>query len=97
MSVTISDVEHVAMLARLSFTEKEKQKLTEQLNRILEYMDQLNTLDTSAVEPLSHVIELGNVFRDDEVRPSLPRDEVLKNAPSHTEKYFTVPKVIGDR
>lgn len=97
MSVTIHDVEHVAALARLSFTEEEKQKLTAQLNEILRYMELLNTLDTSNVEPLSHVIELQNVFRDDVPRPSLPREEALKNAPAHTEEFFKVPKVIGDR
>ena len=97
MSVTVQDVEHVAALARLSFSEEEKQKLTAQLNEILRYMEQLNTLDTSNVEPLSHVIELLNVFREDVLRPSLPREEALKNAPAHTEEFFKVPKVIGDR
>lgn len=97
MPVTIKDVEHVAALAHLSFSEEEKQKLTDQLNEILRYMEQLNTLDTSSVEPLSHVIELQNVFREDVRRPSLPREEALKNAPSRTEEFFKVPKVIGDR
>jgi aspartyl-tRNA(Asn)/glutamyl-tRNA(Gln) amidotransferase subunit C len=97
MSVTIQDVEHVAALARLSFSEEEKQKLTAQLNEILRYMEQLNTLDTANIEPLSHVIELQNVFREDVQRPSLPREEALKNAPSKTEEFFKVPKVIGDR
>lgn len=97
MSVTIKDVEHVAELARLYFSKEEKEKLVHQLNEILEYMEQLNALDTTTVEPLSHVIELQNVFREDKQRTSLPREEVLKNAPSHTEKFFKVPKVIGDR
>jgi aspartyl-tRNA(Asn)/glutamyl-tRNA(Gln) amidotransferase subunit C len=96
MSVTLKDVEHVAALARLSFSEEEKQKLTDQLNDILRYMDQLNTLDTSAVEPLSHVIELSNVFRADALRPGLTAEEALKNAPDRTEKFFKVPKVIGE-
>jgi aspartyl-tRNA(Asn)/glutamyl-tRNA(Gln) amidotransferase subunit C len=97
MPVTIKDVEHVAELARLSFNDEEKQKLTVQLNDILRYMDQLNRLNTDAVEPLSHVIALGNVFRDDVVRPSLSRAETLRNAPAKTEEFFRVPKVIGDR
>ena len=97
MSVTINDVEHVAALARLSFSDEEKQKLTAQLNTILEYMGQLNSLDTSAVEPLSHVITLSNVYRDDTVRPMLGTEEALKNAPDRSEKFFKVPKVIGDR
>lgn len=97
MSVTIKDVEHIAALVKLSFNDAEKQKLTTELNAILEYMDQLNQLDTSNVEPLSHVIELSNAFRQDELRPTVSRDEGLKNAPAKTEKFFKVPKVIGDR
>ncbi len=94
MSVTVKDVEYVASLARLSFSEEEKIRLTAQLNQILEYMQQLNTLDTSNVEPLSHVIELSNVFREDELKPGLSREEALRNAPSKTEKFFKVPKVL---
>jgi aspartyl-tRNA(Asn)/glutamyl-tRNA(Gln) amidotransferase subunit C len=97
MSVTIKDVEHIASLARLEFSEQEKVKLTHQLNQILAYMEQLNKLDTSNVEPLSHVIELSNVFRDDEVKPSLSPEEALKNAPAKTEKFFKVPKVIEEK
>jgi aspartyl-tRNA(Asn)/glutamyl-tRNA(Gln) amidotransferase subunit C len=97
MPITIKDVEHVATLARLSFPEDEKRRLTSQLNNILTYMEQLNALDTLDVEPLSHVIELNNVFRKDELRPGLTRREALKNAPTASEKFFRVPKVIGDR
>jgi aspartyl-tRNA(Asn)/glutamyl-tRNA(Gln) amidotransferase subunit C len=97
MAVTIKDVEHVAKLARLQFNEDELKKFTRQLNQILEYMEKLNELDTSNVEPLSHVIELSNVFREDAVRPSYPQAEVLKNAPAHDGKFFKVPKVIGER
>jgi len=97
MAVTLNDVEHVASLARLSFSEEEKKQLMEQLNEILSYMEQLNSLDTSNVEPLSHVIELKNVFREDSVKPGLTRDEALHNAPTKSEKFFRVPKVIGER
>ena len=97
MAISIQDVEHVASLARLSFTEEEKRKLASELNEILTYMEQLNSLDTENVAPLSHVIELGNVFRDDALRPGLDREEALKNAPAKTEKFFRVPRVIGDR
>lgn len=97
MSVTIKDVEHVAKLARLEFSEQEKEKLTHQMNTILEYMEKLEKINTSNVEPLSHVIELSNVMREDEVKPSLTQEEVLKNAPDRTEQFFKVPKVIGDR
>ncbi|HTR82180.1 MAG TPA: Asp-tRNA(Asn)/Glu-tRNA(Gln) amidotransferase subunit GatC [Bacteroidota bacterium] len=95
MAVTIKDVEHIAQLARLEFNEKEKQKLTHELNEILKYMEKLNELDTSKVEPLSHVIEFDNVFRDDVIQPSLPPEEALKNAPAKKETFFKVPKVIG--
>jgi len=97
MAVTLQDVEHVSALARLEFSADEKIKLTAQLNTILEYMDQLNRLDTSNVEPLSHVVELNNVFRDDMIVPGVSREEALKNAPARTEEFFKVPKVIGER
>ena len=97
MAVSIQDVEHVAALARLSFTAEEKEVLTGQLNEILVYMEQLNGLDTSNVEPLAQVIELDNVFRPDVLKPSCPQEEILRNAPAHTDKFFKVPKVIGDR
>ena len=71
--------------------------MTDELNEILQYMDQLNTLDTTGVEPLSHVIELSNVLRNDELKPGLPRDRALLNAPAKTDKFFKVPKVIGER
>ncbi|MGE5315204.1 MAG: Asp-tRNA(Asn)/Glu-tRNA(Gln) amidotransferase subunit GatC [Acidobacteriota bacterium] len=95
MSVTIKDVEYIAALARLEFSEEEKETLTHQMNDILKHIEKLNELDTSNVEPLSHVIELSNVFREDEAKPSLPVEEALKNAPSKTDVFFTVPKVIG--
>lgn len=97
MAITHKDVEHVAALAKLSFTDKEKATLVSQLNEILRYMEQLNALDTENVEPLSHVIPTGNVLREDDPRPSLDRNEALANAPAKTEKFFRVPKVIGDR
>ena len=97
MKVTIADVEYIAQLARLAYSDEEKQKFTEQFNTILEYIETLNELNTDNVEPLSHVIELSNVVREDEVKPSLPVDEVLKNAPAKTEEFFKVPKVLGGK
>lgn len=94
MAVTIKDVEHIAKLAKLEFTDEEKSKFTDQFNEILAFMEKLNELDTSNVEPLSHVIDLQNVFREDSVKPSLSTEEALKNAPSKTEQFFKVPKVI---
>jgi aspartyl-tRNA(Asn)/glutamyl-tRNA(Gln) amidotransferase subunit C len=97
MAVTIKDVEHIAKLAKLEFTDAEKEKFKHQLNQILEYVEQMNTLDTSHVEPLSHVIELSNVFRVDEVKQGVSTEEALKNAPSKTEEFFKVPKVINEK
>ncbi len=97
MAVTVNDVEHVAKLARLEFSEVEKKKFTSQLNEILSYIEKLNELDTTNVEPLSHVTEMKNVTSNDVVQPSLPKEEVLMNAPDCTEEFFKVPKVIGDR
>ena len=92
--ITIKEVEHVAKLACLEFDEEEKKKLAEQLGRILDYIDQLNKLDTTDVEPTSHVIPVKNVVRPDVVKPSLTRNEALDNAPSSVDGLFEVPKII---
>ncbi|MFZ0455455.1 MAG: Asp-tRNA(Asn)/Glu-tRNA(Gln) amidotransferase subunit GatC [Ignavibacteriaceae bacterium] len=95
MAVTIKDVEHIAELARLKFKEKELENFTHQLNDILSYVEKLNELDTENIEPLSHPVENTNVFREDEVKPSVSREDALKNAPDKNESFFKVPKVIG--
>jgi aspartyl-tRNA(Asn)/glutamyl-tRNA(Gln) amidotransferase subunit C len=95
MSVTIKEVEHIAKLAKLEFSDTEKEKFTHQFNDILGYMEQLNSVDTTNVEPLAQVIELRNVFREDVVTPSTPTEVALKNAPAATEEHFKVPKVIS--
>jgi len=97
MSVTIRDVEHIAALAKLEFSPEEKEQLVHQLNQILSYMEQLNKLDTSAVEPLTHVLDLQGRVRQDKVEPGLTADEALQNAPAKTDKFFKVPKVIGGK
>ena len=94
MAVTIKDVEKIAELARLKLDKVEKEKMTFQLNKILEYMEKLNELDTCNVEPLAHTQELVNVFREDKVKPSLPVEKALENAPERMGNYFKVPKVI---
>ncbi len=98
MPVTRKEVEHIAALARLSFSEDAKERLTHELNEILAYMEKLNELDTSNVAPLSYIadtISAATMMREDEAHPSLPREEALKNAPNSTDKFFKVPKVIG--
>ena len=94
MAITIEQVEHIARLARLQFSDAEKEMLSEELSQILQYMEKLNELDTEGVEPLSHPTEWVNIMRPDEVQPSLTREEALKNAPSKQDGFFKVPKVI---
>lgn len=94
MSVTRKEVEYIAELARLKFSEDELESLTSDMNRILDYMDKLNELDTESVKPLSHPLDIENVFREDKVGESISTEEALKNSSSKSDKYFTVPKVI---
>ena len=88
------DIEKVARLARLELSENEKVTLGSQLEQILDYMEQLNRLDTTGVEPTSHAIPLSNVFKEDEVKPSFPQEEVLAIAPDEEDGHFKVPKII---
>lgn len=94
MSISIQDVEHVANLARLDLTEEEKQQFTNQLSAILQYADKLKQLNTDDVEPTSHVMKIMNVMREDEVRPSLSIEDVMKNAPDEEDGQFRVPAVL---
>jgi aspartyl-tRNA(Asn)/glutamyl-tRNA(Gln) amidotransferase subunit C len=97
MEITQKEVEHVAKLARLELSEDEKVTFARQLSGILNYMDQLKTLDTTGVEPTATVLPADNIFREDEVRPSLPRDKALANAPDQAEGFFRVPRILEDR
>ena len=92
--ITGQEVRHVAQLARLELSEAEEQRMTGQINSILEYMDKLNELDTHDVPPTTHAIQLQNVFRPDLVQRSLERAESLANAPGTDGVNFVVPKVI---
>lgn len=94
MKLSREEVMHVAKLAMLQVSEEETELYTEQLNSILEYAEQLKKLDTSDVMPTAHAVSLKNVFREDRVKPCLPREEVLANAPQAEEGMFRVPKVI---
>ena len=94
MKITLKEVEHVARLARLALSDEEKEQMRSQLDRILGYIEKLNQLDTTGVEATSHVIPMTNVFREDAVIPSLPRDEALANAPDRLEGFFRVPRII---
>lgn len=88
------DIEKVARLARIKLSEEEKVIFGNQLEQVLNYMEQLNQLDTKAVEPTSHAIPIFNIFREDEVRPSVSREEVLGIAPSQEDGHFRVPRII---
>jgi aspartyl-tRNA(Asn)/glutamyl-tRNA(Gln) amidotransferase subunit C len=90
------DVEHVARLARLALTDVELDKMREQLNGILAYIEKLNALPTDGVEPTSHAVPMVNVMRDDATGPCLPRDEALANAPDPAGEFFRVPRIIED-
>ncbi len=94
MKISGSDVEHIARLARLGLKADERDVYGAQLNGILDYVDKLNELETSGIEPTSHVIPIRNVFRDDVPGTSLPREEALKNAPQVTDGFYRVPKII---
>jgi len=95
MAITIEEVEKIAKLAKLSFTAEEKEKYTEQLGQIISYVEKLNELDVENIPATYHVLELKNVFREDEAKPSMSREKVLQNAPSAKKGYFSVPKVIS--
>jgi aspartyl-tRNA(Asn)/glutamyl-tRNA(Gln) amidotransferase subunit C len=94
LKITKEEVEYVAHLARLTFSEEENAKFTSQLNDILMYMEKLNQVETTGVEPMSHAIALQNAFRDDVVKDSLNHELSLSNAPEARGPFFRVPKVI---
>jgi aspartyl-tRNA(Asn)/glutamyl-tRNA(Gln) amidotransferase subunit C len=87
-------VDHVALLARLELTPDEKAKLTHDLNTILVHFERLQELHTEDVPPTSHAIPMQNVFREDVVRPSLPRDSFLSEAPDARDEFFVVPRIV---
>lgn len=94
MQIGIEQVEHIARLSRLELTDTERVLFGTQLSNILGYVEKLGELDTSSVEPTSHVLDISNVVRDDTTRASLPVAEALKNAPESTDKFYRVPKII---
>ncbi len=94
MALSEKDVQYVAKLARLEVTDPEVAKYTQQLANILEYVEQLNKLDTTQVEPLTHPLDVKNVFRPDEPKPSLTQAEVLSNGPEVQSGHFKVPKIM---
>ncbi len=94
MALSLEDVAKVAKLARLKLSDHELESLAGQLGRILDYVGILDELNVDDVEPMVHAVELSNVFRADELKPSLPRSAALANAPKTDGKYFLVPAII---
>ncbi|HUD83114.1 MAG TPA: Asp-tRNA(Asn)/Glu-tRNA(Gln) amidotransferase subunit GatC [Candidatus Saccharimonadales bacterium] len=88
------DVKYVAHLARIALTPEEEEKFGAQLTHILGYIDKLNQLDVAEIEPMAHAVPLVNVFRPDEVRPSLSNQEALRNAPAKANGLFMTPKIV---
>ncbi len=88
------NIDKIAELARLSLKPEEKAKIAGQLSAILDYVKNLDALDTKNVEPTSHVLNMENVFREDEVKSSNIRDKVLEHAPGKDGKFFKVPKTV---
>jgi len=94
--ISLTEVEHVARLARLVLSAAEKERMRRELDGILGYIDKLRRLDTEGVEPTSHAVPMTNVMRADEPRPSLPREDMLANAPDPHGDLFRVPKIIEE-
>ena len=88
------DIKYVAHLARLHLTAEEEKRIGAQLGHILGYIEKLNQLDVSNVEPTAHAVPMVNVTRPDEIRPSLPHDEAMRNAPAQANGLFIVPKIV---
>jgi len=88
------EVEHIAWLAHIELSDKEKALFTEQFNEILDYFKKIDNVDTEGVEPTYHVLDLKNVSRTDEASPSLPIEEALRNAPKKEKKFIKAPRIV---
>ncbi|RFA34197.1 aspartyl/glutamyl-tRNA(Asn/Gln) amidotransferase subunit C [Virgibacillus dokdonensis] len=92
--ISKDQVKHVAHLARLHVSEEEAAMFTEHLSSIITYAEQLNELDTTNVEPTTHVLDIKNVMRKDEPKQWITQEEALKNAPDHKDGHFRVPSIL---
>ncbi len=91
--ISLKDTQHVAKLARLELTEEEQENYTKQLGSILSYVEKLNEVDTTGIEPMAHSVKISNVMREDTVVQDFTREEMLKNAPCEEDGFFKVPKI----
>lgn len=94
MEVTDALINNLSTLARLEFNGEEKEQIKGDLQKMITFIEKLNELDTTGVEPLLHMSENINVLRDDEVKNQVTPEEAFLNAPSHNDQFFLVPKVI---
>lgn len=94
MKISKDEVLHVAHLARLNLSEDELGKMTGQLDKILTYFDKLGELDTSEIEPTTHVFLVNNAFREDEIKQSLSQEKAVENGPEQNGESFQVPRII---
>lgn len=92
--ITREDVEHISWLASIKIDDEEKDELVDQFNSILDYFHQLDEVDTEGIEPTYRVVDLSNIFRDDEACKSLSQDEALRNAPRLEDGYFKSPRIV---
>ena len=91
--ISTKDVEHVAKLARLELTDEETEKYSKQLGEILKYVEQMNEVDTTGIEPMPHALPVYNVMREDEVKYEQTKEELMANAPYEENGFFRVPKI----
>jgi aspartyl-tRNA(Asn)/glutamyl-tRNA(Gln) amidotransferase subunit C len=96
MSLSRADVEKVSLLGRLLLSEAELDTMTTQLTRVVGYVEQLREVNTDGIQPMAHAVEMHNVFRDDALAPSLPRDAALANASKRDSECYRVPAVLGE-
>ena len=94
MAAPTIDIKYVAHLARIQLTPEEESRFGAQLGQVLTYIDKLNEVDVSQVEPTAHAVPMVNVTRPDEVQPSLPHEEAMRNAPAKANGLFMVPKIV---
>ena len=94
MNITDEMIDYISQLARLELSEEEKEKSKNEIGKIIDYMDILNTIDTTDIEAMSHAFPVKNVFREDILKPSVDRNTITINAPSKKDGCFKVPKTV---
>ncbi|MHA1650268.1 MAG: Asp-tRNA(Asn)/Glu-tRNA(Gln) amidotransferase subunit GatC [Candidatus Helarchaeota archaeon] len=94
MNITKDQVEHIAWLARIKLTEEEKENYTKLFNDILDYFRKIDEVDTSNIDYTFHGVDIKNVFRDDTIRPSLPKEDIFKNVPKRKDNFVKAPRMV---